>query len=125
VSHYPDKRSFYAADERRGSSAELFYGEHWSEGGRCSRPICALYLIVETGEFYTLATTGSDQRPLGSVELLCRGLSPRSAERALSGWETVQRQDHSMRWLRQRLRPYMRSERVGGTLADALRGREA
>ena len=117
-----DIEAFYAADERRRSSAEIELGQDWhdAQGVRYE-----LSWIVDTGELYVMAEAapsgfvdpfGDQLEPFGRwlgasvptsslvVRILGRIPSREALERVLAGWEEAMGQPESIKWIVERLR---------------------
>ncbi len=117
-----DIESFYAADERRRSSAEIELGQDWhdAQGVRYE-----LSWIEDTGELYVMAEAapsgfvdpfGDQLDPFGRwlgasvptsslvVRILGRIPSREAVERLLEGWEQAMGRPDSTTWIVERLR---------------------
>jgi hypothetical protein len=117
-----DIEAFYAADERRRSSAEIELGQDWhdAQGVRYE-----LSWIEDTGELYVMAEAaapgfvdpfGDQLEPFGRwlgasvptsslvVRILGRIPSREAVERSLEGWEQAMGQPESTKWIVERLR---------------------
>jgi hypothetical protein len=117
-----DIEAFYAADERRRSSAEIEFGQDWhdAQGVRYE-----LSWIEDTGELYVMAEAatagfvdpfGDQLEPFGRwlgasvptsslvVRILGRISSREEVERLLDGWEQAMGQPDSTKWIVERLR---------------------
>jgi hypothetical protein len=117
-----DIEAFYAADERRRSSAEIELGQDWydAQGVRYE-----LSWIEDTGELYVMAEAapsgfvdpfGDQLDPFGRwlgasvptsslvVRILGRIPSREAVERSLEGWEQAMGQPESTNWIVERLR---------------------
>jgi hypothetical protein len=117
-----DIEAFYAADERRRSSAEIELGQDWhdAQGVRYE-----LSWIEDTGELYVMAEAtpagfvdpfGDQLEPFGRwlgasvptsslvVRILGRIPTREGMERLLEGWEQAMGQPDSTKWIAERLR---------------------
>ena len=117
-----DIEAFYAADERRRTSAEIELGQDWhdAQGVRYE-----LSWIEDTGELYVMAEAapsgfvdpfGDQLEPFGRwlgasvptsslvVRILGRISSREEVERLLEGWEQAMGQPDSTKWIAERLR---------------------
>ena len=96
----PGLRAFYAADPRRGSSAERDYGLRWrSATGATYRAAW----IADTEELYAVRHGRATDR--AEVTVLAR-VCAEMLDRALAGWRTVSDSDQpgSYEWLVERAR---------------------
>ncbi len=111
-----DIEEFYAADERRRSSAEYEFGRDWHDahGMRCE-----LVWVEATGELYTLREPGAPAPlidPFGdvipttmatedvTVHVLGTVASLAEVERLLDGWKRQMPKPNSLAWVLGRLR---------------------
>ncbi len=117
-----DIEAFYAADERRRSSAEIELGQDWhdTQGVRYE-----LSWIEDTGELYVMAEAapsgfvdpfGDELEPFGRwlgasvptsslvVRILGRIPTREGLEQVLEGWEQAMGRPDSTRWIVERLR---------------------
>ena len=106
---------FYAADERRRSSAEVELGRDWRDAKGVRYELC---WIEDTGELYTMRepVPGAYEDPLGDIyvdpedleELVVRELgavsSHEQVEEILVGWPEAMVAPEGVEWLIGRLR---------------------
>jgi hypothetical protein len=90
---------FLCQRPQRRSSREHDVGLHWRDGGTLYRAA----FIEETGELYLVQLGAADEGG-GHVELLAGDLAQDRLDEALNGWRTEQDADHSLDWLRERVR---------------------
>jgi hypothetical protein len=91
-------RAFYAADPRRGPSAERDFGLSWrSAHGTTYRAAW----IADTGELYSVRHSGATEE--AEVTVLAR-LGAEALDRALAGWRRIcdSNQPGSYEWLLER-----------------------
>jgi hypothetical protein len=109
-----DIEEFYAADERRRSSAEIELGTEWhdTDGARYE-----LSWVADTGELYVMREPDAPMTEdpfgdlyrsglrTGSVTVAVVGWIPDrdEMERVLEGWESAMGEPNSISWLVERL----------------------
>ncbi|SNQ49226.1 conserved hypothetical protein [Frankia canadensis] len=109
-------REFYAADPRRQSSAEIPFGDGWTDQ-QDKHSTYRLSWVADTEEIYTvrephpggilaryLDQLRVDQADVAQLRVEVLAVADRAAvEDALAGWPAVMPEHNSLRWARTRL----------------------